>query len=186
VVASWWDYGYWIAIWGNRTSLADNGTWNLTQIQNIGLMFMSNETGAIQILEKWNQDAHNRGLQSNVSHVLVFTTFDQNGNDAMVGDEGKWRWMARIPGLDDQSFGNYSLGTDWVDTSEDGSIQSDELLPNSKGSSTLLYKLMKYGKETKLGKSSSVSLGHFDLTYFSQGSAVGGIYPLVCIYEIKY
>jgi dolichyl-diphosphooligosaccharide--protein glycosyltransferase len=186
VVASWWDYGYWIAIWGNRTSLADNGTWNLTQIQNIGLMFMSNETGAIQILEKWNQDAHNRGLQSNVSHVLVFTTFDQNGNDAMVGDEGKWRWMARIPGLDDQSFGNYSLGTDWVDTSEDGSIQSDELLPNSKGSSTLLYKLMTYGKETKLGTSPSVSLGHFDLTYFSQGSAVGGIYPLVCIYEIKY
>lgn len=186
VVASWWDYGYWIAIWGNRTSLADNGTWNTTQIQNIGLMFMSNETGALEILEKWNQDARSHGFQSNVSHVLVFTTFDANGNDAMVGDEGKWRWMARIPGLDDGSFGNYSLGVDWVDEDEDGSIQSDELMSNAKGNSTLIYKLMTYGKETKLETSLSISLEHFELVYFSQGETVGGVYPLVCVYEIKY
>jgi dolichyl-diphosphooligosaccharide--protein glycosyltransferase len=187
VVASWWDYGYWIAIWGNRTTLADNGTWNLTQIQNIGLMFMSNETGAIEILEKWNLDAHRLGFQSNVSHVLVFTTFDQNGNDAMVGDEGKWRWMARIPGLDDNSFGNYTLlGTDWVDNNENGRPEDDELIPNMKGRNSTLYKLMTYGKETKLERPPSVSLEYFDLAYFSKGPPVGGIYPLVCIYEIKY
>ena len=189
VVASWWDYGYWIAIWGNRTSLADNGTWNTTQIQNIGLMFMSSEAGAIEILEKWNRDARSRGFQSNVSHVLVFTTFDRNGNDAMVGDEGKWRWMARIPGLDDGSFGNFSLGTDWVDVDGDNQWQGeeqDELVVNVKGRNSTIYKLMTYGKETKLESPQSVSLEHFDLAYFSKGPLVGGIYPLVCIYEIKY
>jgi dolichyl-diphosphooligosaccharide--protein glycosyltransferase len=189
VVASWWDYGYWIAIWGNRTSLADNGTWNTTQIQNIGLMFMSSEAGAIEILEKWNRDARSRGFQSNVSHVLVFTTFDRNGNDAMVGDEGKWRWMARIPRLDDGSFGNFSLGTDWVDVDGDNQWQGeeqDELVVNVKGRNSTIYKLMTYGKETKLESPLSVSLEHFDLAYFSKGPLVGGIYPLVCIYEIKY
>ena len=189
VVASWWDYGYWIAIWGNRTSLADNGTWNTTQIQNIGLMFMSSEAGAIEILEKWNRDARSRGFQSNVSHVLVFTTFDRNGNDAMVGDEGKWRWMARIPGLDDGSFGNFSLGTDWVDVDGDNQWQGeeqDELVVNVKGRNSTIYKMMTYGKETKLESPQSVSLEHFDLAYFSKGPLVGGIYPLVCIYEIKY
>ena len=189
VVASWWDYGYWIAIWGNRTSLADNGTWNTTQIQNIGLMFMSSEAGAIEILEKWNRDARSRGFQSNVSHVLVFTTFDRNGNDAMVGDEGKWRWMARIPGLDDGSFGNFSLGTDWVDKNDDNQWrgqEQEELVPNMKGKNSTIYKMMTYGKETKLESPQSVSLEHFDLAYFSKGPLVGGIYPLVCIYEIKY
>jgi dolichyl-diphosphooligosaccharide--protein glycosyltransferase len=187
VVASWWDYGYWITVWGNRTSLADNGTWNLTQIQNLGLMFMSNETGAIEILEKWNQDAHRRGFQSYVSHVLVFTTFQQDGSDVMVGDEGKWRWMARIPGLDDNSFGNYSLlGTDWVDNNENGRPEDDELIPNMKGRNSTLYKLMTYGKDTKLERTPSVSLEHFELTYFSKGSLIAGIYPLVCIYEVKY
>jgi len=84
VVASWWDYGYWITIWGNKTSLADNGTINSTQIGKIGYMFMSNETEAIKVLEKFNQLARARGFNHNVSHVLVFTTFDINGNDARL------------------------------------------------------------------------------------------------------
>ena len=121
--------------------------------------------------------------------MLVFTTFDQNGNDARLGDEGKWRWMARIPGLDDASFGNFSLGTDWVDKNGDNQWsgqEQDELVPNVKGKNSTIYKLMTYGKETKLERPPSVSLEHFDLAYFSQGPTVGGIYPLVCIYEIKY
>jgi len=188
VVASWWDYGYWIAVWGNRTSLADNGTWNQTQIKKIGIMMMSNETEAIKILEELNRGAKRLGFDYNVSHVLVFTTFDTNGNDAMFGDEGKWRWMARIPGLDDISFGNYSLGVDWVDKNEDGSRTSDELVPNSKGRSTLLYKLMTYGKETKLKRSSmSVSLTHFELEYYSKGDPIQEqVYALVCVYKVLY
>jgi len=52
VIASWWDYGYWITTIANRTSLADNGTWNSTQIEEIGLMFMSSEEEAIKIIQR--------------------------------------------------------------------------------------------------------------------------------------
>jgi dolichyl-diphosphooligosaccharide--protein glycosyltransferase len=40
-VASWWDYGYWISVIGNKTSLADNSTINATQIGKIGLGLMA-------------------------------------------------------------------------------------------------------------------------------------------------
>jgi len=93
VVASWWDYGYWITNLGNKTSLADNGTWNKTQIAQIGLMFMSNETEAVKILQKYQ-----------ATHVLVFTVCDGQGRDVGWGDEGKWMWMARIA---DSVFGGF-------------------------------------------------------------------------------
>ena len=41
VVASWWDYGYWITTLGERISLADNATLSTLQIQKIALMFLS-------------------------------------------------------------------------------------------------------------------------------------------------
>lgn len=181
VVASWWDYGYWITIIGNKTSLADNGTWNSTQIKQIGKMFMSNEAEAVEILKKYD-----------ATHVLVFTTFDTQGRDTMFGDEGKWRWMAKIPGLDDDSFGNYTLGTDWIDTNEDGLVDEGELQPNSKGQNSVLFKLMRYGKEMTLQSSSTIQLEHFEEAYFSQKHgapkpAPGSQYvPLVCVYEINY
>ncbi|MDH5267606.1 MAG: glycosyltransferase family 39 protein, partial [Candidatus Bathyarchaeota archaeon] len=179
VVASWWDYGYWITFIANKTSLADNGTINTTQIARIGQMFLSNETEAIKILS--NYDA---------TYIVVFTTFDQNGNEVGWADEGKWRWMARIGGLDDDSFGNYTLGADWVDINGDGSQSSDELVPNEKGNSTVIYKLMQYGKEVTLQGYSTILLEHFEEAYFSQTAGqvrqYGGAVPLVCVYKIKY
>jgi len=95
--------------------------------------------------------------------------------------------MARIPGLDDNSFGNFTLGTDWLgDINENNQRDPEELVPNVKGRNTTIYKMMTFGKETKLGRPPSVSLERFDLVYFSQGPPVGGIYPLVCVYEVKY
>jgi len=204
VVASWWDYGYWITIWGNKTSLADNGTWNLTQIQNIGLMLMSNETKAIEILKTWNRDAHSRGFQSNISHVLVFTTLqsDQQGNimDAGFGDEGKWRWMARIPGLDDASFGNFTLGTDWLgDINENNQRDPEELVVNVKGQNSTIYKMMTHGKRDVFPDAPNIQqlslepLQYFEKAYFSrtqetaqQALRTYGIVPLVLVYKINY
>jgi len=187
VVASWWDYGYWITVWGNRTSLADNGTWNWTQIQKIGYMFMSNETEAIKVLEEFNQNARARGINHNVSHVLVFTTFLKDGRDANFGDEGKWRWMARIaaiqyPSINETAYGEYN--------EETGAWEWNDL-----GNSTVIYKLMTYGKEKKLvdvglrdpKTPPSVSLTNFELAYFSKGEAIQDtVYALVCVYEVKY
>ena len=86
VVASWWDYGYWISVVAGKISLADNGTINGTSISNLGIMFMSTEEEALPILKLYN--AH---------YVVVFTTINQaQGGNFLFGDEVKWRWMAKI------------------------------------------------------------------------------------------
>jgi len=86
IVASWWDYGYWIYVMADRASLADNGTIDTEQIAKIGRMFMSNETQAIEILDTFN-----------ASYVVVFSTLRQG---IAYGDEVKWSWMAQIAGID--------------------------------------------------------------------------------------
>jgi dolichyl-diphosphooligosaccharide--protein glycosyltransferase len=198
VVASWWDYGYWITTIANRTSLADNGTWNTTQIQQIGTMFMSNETESIKILKQYN-----------VTHVVVFVTFTVQTDSStgyqypafvnLGGDNAKWQWMARIPGPsspwggDDTVFGNYSLGVDWKgDLNKNGQADSSELVINTRGQNSTLYKLMNYGAQMTVWSISTVNLQYFEEAYFSQphGSpnpASGTSYiPMVCVYKVKY
>jgi len=177
VVAAWWDYGYWITTVANKTTLADNATIDVTKIGRIGKMFLSNETEAIGILHGYN-----------ATHVVVFTTFhtDDQGNPVDVGwgDEGKWRWMARIAGLNESDYGSIN--------SETGSWEW-----NSKGQETVIYKMMQYGKEVTLHGSSTIQFllngngePFFEEAYFSQiaGSpkSYGGVYPLVCVYKINY
>jgi len=184
IVVSWWDYGYWISIIANKTTLADNGTINTTQIQNIGRIFMSNEIESIKILEKYEY----KGRRP--EYIVVFVTFDSQGNDRGYGDEGKWRWMARIPGLDDNSFGNHTLGTDWIDKNNNGQRDQDELVPNPKGQNTTLYKLMTYAKHEKVSSVSAPTLQHFEKAFFSHGGPYrsGGIdiYILVAVYKVNY
>jgi len=165
VVASWWDYGYWITTIANKTTLADNATIDVKKIGKLGEMFLSNETEAIEILREYN-----------ATYVVVFTTFDQNGNDVGWADEGKWRWMARIGGLDETDYGN---------TTEQGGWQW-----NAKGQATVIYKLMQYGKEMTIQAYSEIQFEHFEQAYLSQNPAsirtYGGAIPLVCVFKIKY
>jgi dolichyl-diphosphooligosaccharide--protein glycosyltransferase len=196
VVVSWWDYGYWITNIANKTTLADNGALNSTQISMIGRMFMANETGALEILEDFNS----RGPYK-ITYVVVFQTFGQDQStgelvDAGYGDEGKWRWMARIGGLNDLQYGNRTLGNDWFDTNENGNVDSDELIAVELGINTLLYKLMYYGREMVAYGSSTIELEHFEgppQGYFSQTSETAinnlgsfGFVPLVTVYKINY
>jgi dolichyl-diphosphooligosaccharide--protein glycosyltransferase len=191
VVVSWWDYGYWITNIANATTLADNGTINSTQIGLIGQMFMSNETEAIDFLKKYD-----------AKYVVVFHSFRQDQTtlqliDAAYGDEGKWRWMAKIGGLDDNQFGNHTLGYDWYDTNGDGVDDVDELITNELGQSTVLFKLMHYARETATQGISTIELEHFvgpPEGYFSQqtGNIIsypdgqGGFAPIVAVYKINY
>ena len=50
VIASWWDYGYWISTLAERKTLADNATLIDWQIRKIASMFMSTPDNAWQIL----------------------------------------------------------------------------------------------------------------------------------------
>ena len=208
VVCSWWDYGYWLTILGNVTTLADNATINTTQIENIGFIFMANETQALKMLKLYNAE-----------YILVFITIDYNGNWLNAGgDEGKWMWMASISGkardrlinggfipeeemwtekLDEvrRTFGNYTLGTSWTDKNGDGQIGSDELIAVSKGQNSTIYKLMSYAverwkQENKGGAPPTTQLLYFSEAYIAgldnDGSKYGGVVPLVCLYKIEY
>ncbi len=64
VIATWWDYGYWISVTTRRNTTCDNGTINSTQIKLIARAFLSNETEALRIFK-----------QLNVSYVVVFEPF---------------------------------------------------------------------------------------------------------------
>jgi asparagine N-glycosylation enzyme membrane subunit Stt3 len=89
IVASWWDYGYWITVVGEKISITDNGTINSSQIARIGRMFMSNETQALVELKS--------APGNPPGYVVVFTTIGQAiGGPNLFGDEVKWRWMAKI------------------------------------------------------------------------------------------
>jgi len=82
IVASWWDYGYWINTVANKTTIVDNATLNSTQIALIGAAFALNESEAIKIYKRFN-----------VTHVLVFFGYCIQG---LGGDEFKWPWMVKI------------------------------------------------------------------------------------------
>jgi dolichyl-diphosphooligosaccharide--protein glycosyltransferase len=189
VVCSWWDYGYWITAIANKTTLADNGTVNSTQIALIGKMFMSNETEAVEILEEFSS----RGPYD-VNYVVIYQSFRQDGTDAVYGDEGKWRWMAKIPGLNDTQFGNYTLGTNWIDTNGDNQVGTDELVMNEMGNSTVLYKLMHYSRDIVIQGYSEITLEHFEEAYFSQQPGAvkwyqdsqGAFAVMVCVYKVNY
>jgi len=202
VVCSWWDYGYWLTMLGNVTSLADNATVNTTQIGLIGRVYVSNETQAVRILkEQFN------GPHGPPKYILVYITFYSTGQDAGYGgDEGKWMWMARIANssatvrnlyvpewpvweyrewgsnLQNNTFGYYtSTGFVWNDTGNNA---------------TLIYKLMQNGKASKVSSVTAPSLTYFkNLRTF--GDSVGAVgtdnagntvylYALVCLYEIDY
>jgi dolichyl-diphosphooligosaccharide--protein glycosyltransferase len=186
IVCAWWDYGYWITAIANKTTLADNGTVNATQIALIGKMFMSNETEAIKFLKAYD-----------VNYVVIYQSFRQDRTDAIYGDEGKWRWMARIPGLNDTLFGNYTLGTDWVDANADNQVGTSELVMNEMGNSTVLYKLMHYSRDVVVQGYSDITLEYFEgppQGYFSQQygavkwfqDSQGAFAAMVCVYKVNY
>ncbi len=171
VVVSWWDYGYWITVAGDKITLADNGTINGTQISAIGKMFMSNETEALKILQKYN-----------ATHVVVFTTLSlayQNIQaerfPILYGDEVKWTWMALIPGLN---------ASELMDSSITSILGLDRYMGNQlPNKDTVLTKLMVYGCSAAGALPSASSLGikleNFDLVFTSS-------FALVHVYEIQY
>jgi len=101
VIASWWDYGYWITTLGNRTSLADNATVNSTRIEQIAKAFISDEQTGVKIL---------KGLKAN--YVLVYVVGQRiplSSNASFValgggGDESKKHWFMRIGGFDEHQY----------------------------------------------------------------------------------
>jgi dolichyl-diphosphooligosaccharide--protein glycosyltransferase len=206
VVCAWWDYGYWLAILGNVTSLADNATINATQIENIGFIFMANETQSLAMLEKYN-----------AKYILVFITvgIGQSSNQqqyvasfANYGDEGKWVWMARISGQARDRFvrnGFIDANSSWTDETAFGRTDNStgKWVWNDKGTNSTIYKLMSWAKQRWVDVSGmgyvvpdepGVQPQYFKETYFAgeelsfyeAAQSYGGLIPMVALYEIDW
>jgi dolichyl-diphosphooligosaccharide--protein glycosyltransferase len=110
VIASWWDYGYWITTLGGRTTLSDNATINSTRIATIAKMLISDEQSGLKIAQDLQADyilVYTVGQirafgQTNVTggapEQVAFYTLGQGG------DESKKQWFMRIGGFDETRY----------------------------------------------------------------------------------
>jgi len=210
VVVSWWDYGFWLTYLGNCTTLNDNTTENTTQIENVGFIYMANETQAMQMLSTYN----NKDNPGRVNYILVFTVLgiSQTSTGSYVaipagyGDEGKFVWMARISGDAKNRLINEGLmnpATAWTDEKVFGetSNQTNRWVWNDQGLNCTVEELMNYAEVqycnhwTSAGVSLSSDLITTTPTYFKQAYIggletspfqYGGIVPLIAIYSIDW
>ena len=102
VIASWWDYGYWITTLSERTTLVDNATLSAKQIKNMATMFLSSPDDSWKILKQMNADYV----------VVFFSAQDIGSRDLQIplyqigggGDESKIFWFAQIAELPLQNY----------------------------------------------------------------------------------
>jgi dolichyl-diphosphooligosaccharide--protein glycosyltransferase len=118
VIASWWDYGYWITVLGGRTSLADNATINQTRIQTIAKMLISDEQSGIKIAQDLKADYI---LVYGVGQIRTYGTTNTTATNTTAtnsttqeripiytlgqgGDESKKQWFMRIGDFDETKY----------------------------------------------------------------------------------
>ncbi|HTY74542.1 MAG TPA: STT3 domain-containing protein, partial [Candidatus Nanoarchaeia archaeon] len=213
VVASWWDYGDWLGMFGNVSTLCDNTTTNTTQIENVAYAMMSNETMSLKMLSNYN-----------TSYVLVFVTLqlklssDQTQITGVqfggYGDEGKWPWMARISGeaetrlMGDTTFGqtwmtpDYSWNNDttFATSSVNNSTGQQQIVWTDMGLNSTVYKLM-YDAESRYATQYGITASEtaatqpafFTPAYIagleltpSESGQYGLLVPLVALYKIDW
>ncbi len=113
VIISWWDYGYWVTVMGNRTTVADNATLNGTRIAQIGRMFMSNATTAAMVAKQMSGGRPAYILLFIVGSIVPLPNGQQyyilqvpagGGLTAGGGDESKKQWFIRIGGLNESLY----------------------------------------------------------------------------------
>lgn len=134
IIASWWDYGYWINGASDAKTIVDNATVNGTQIALMGYALMAlNLTESLKTFKLWN-----------TTHVLVYWGHRYSG---FGGDDGKWPWMVRI--AEDR------FGTSLIDDATYLGTNDATLEPFY---SSTLYKLLSYGEPRDQDEASVLGL----------------------------
>jgi len=131
IIASWWDYGYWLNGAGEALTIVDNATWNGTQIALMGYALTAlNLTESLKTFKLWD-----------ATHVLVYWGHQTN----LGGDEGKWPWMVRIA---EDRFGSQLIDDAWYlgDEPSTEPIETEATLQTFYNST--IFKLMAYGEPT--------------------------------------
>ena len=211
VVVAWWDYGDWLSDLGNVTTLCDNTTYNTTQIDNVGFIMMGNENQSMQMLNTY-ENYNNPGR---VNYILVFLVLgisqsssgSYTASPSGYGDEGKWEWMARISGANEQNYINAGFmgpnSTEWKDEKAFGSTSNTtgQWQWNDQGENCTITELMYDAASqycsllSSVGYSITPSWTATTPTYFTEAYIAGidtspmqygGLVPLVAIYKIDY
>jgi dolichyl-diphosphooligosaccharide--protein glycosyltransferase len=137
VIASWWDYGYWITVSGERKTLADNATINSTRIARIATALVSEENEGVRILRD----------ELHADYLLVYMVGQRLDQNFLTigggGDESKKHWFMRIAGVNETEY-----------------IESDGFTPTAKFWFTLLGKTFPV---TPVGYASINQNGTFDI-----------------------
>ncbi|MCL2642601.1 MAG: hypothetical protein FWD52_03695 [Candidatus Bathyarchaeota archaeon] len=203
VVVAWWDYGYWLSVMGDVTTLADNATVDAAQIENLGFVYMSTEDDALAMLSTYDQ--------KRVQYILVFTSlFVYPHNESPtgfyvaqygLGDEGKWVWMARISGGAHDRLTNEGFmhpGNTWSDEMAFGKSSDYGWEWSAQGINSLIYKLLSATEHAFANKtnglvtatSMDVDLQYFEPVYISGDDTSFGSYgdliPVVGLYKINW
>ena len=109
VIASWWDYGYWITTLSDRTTLVDNATLGTEQIKTMAKILMSSPEDSWNILNDMNAD-----------YVVVFFSAEDLGSNSHEtplyvlgggGDESKIYWFSKIAGFPPANYLNSDSAT---------------------------------------------------------------------------
>lgn len=81
-ILSWWDYGYQIAGFSDRTTIVDNNTWNNTHIATVGKVMSCDESVSYKTM---------RQLDANYVLVIAGAASGYSGDDV-----NKFLWMIKI------------------------------------------------------------------------------------------
>ena len=104
IIASWWDYGYFITTLSERTTIVDNATLSTKQIQKMAQIFMSSPDRGWNLLKEMNID-----------YVVVFFAAQDIGSNShesplyvqgVGGDESKIFPFVQIAGFTPENFLN--------------------------------------------------------------------------------
>jgi dolichyl-diphosphooligosaccharide---protein glycosyltransferase len=116
VVISWWDYGYWFAVMGNRTTVVDNATLNSTRIAQVGQLLMSSPAQAASMAKSMGGGRPTYvaifitgsifpvQTSTSTTQFFVLQVPGSGGFTAGGGDESKKQWFIRIGGLNESQF----------------------------------------------------------------------------------
>ena len=83
IIASWWDYGYWITTLSDRTTLADNATLIDWQIKKIGFALITNPENSWHILSS----DHSEDISEYLGEENVFAWGGQTYSDWLSENE---------------------------------------------------------------------------------------------------
>ena len=117
VIISWWDYGYWFAVMGNRTTGVDNATLNSTRIAQVGQLLMSNVTQAAAMARSMGGGRPTYVAIFITGSIYPLTSSSGGttsfyllqvpsgaGLTAGGGDESKKQWFIRIGNLTESKY----------------------------------------------------------------------------------